>query len=65
MPQIWDEYCAGEPELIRLERIKDFKALQEKQKAMRAAARKDREAAKAAGVWLLGGTCGGGKDALA
>ncbi|KZV60007.1 hypothetical protein PENSPDRAFT_558091, partial [Peniophora sp. CONT] len=50
MPQIWDEYCSGDPEIVRLERIKDFKALQEKQKAARAAARKEREAAKAAAV---------------
>ena len=48
MPQIWDEYCTGNPEIVRLQRMKDFKALAEKQKAARAAARKEREAAQAA-----------------
>ncbi|VDB94096.1 unnamed protein product [Peniophora sp. CBMAI 1063] len=48
LPQIWDEYCTGDPEIVRLQRMKDFEALAEKQKAARAAARKEREAAKVA-----------------
>lgn len=45
-PQIWDEYCTSDPEVVRLQRMNDYKALAEKQKAARAAARKERESAK-------------------
>jgi uncharacterized membrane protein YcjF (UPF0283 family) len=48
VPQIWDEYCSGDPEVIRLQRLKDFQAANEKRKAAQAEARKVREAEKAA-----------------
>jgi hypothetical protein len=48
IPQIWDEYGSGDPEAIRLQRLKDFKAATEKRKAAQAEARKLREAEKAA-----------------
>jgi hypothetical protein len=48
VPQIWDEYCSGDPEVIRLQRLKDFQAANDKRKAAQAEARKAREAEKAA-----------------
>lgn len=47
MPQIWDDYCEGDPEEIRLRRIGDIKAANKKKKEAQAAARKAKAAAKA------------------
>jgi hypothetical protein len=48
VPQIWDEYSSGDPEQIRLRRLRDFQSLAERKKAAQAEARKAREAEKAA-----------------
>ena len=45
LPQIWDEYCTGDPEVVRLQRLGDFKLASVKRKEI---TRKKREAAKAA-----------------
>lgn len=47
MPQIWDDYCTGDPETIRLRRIRDIREGLEKRKAEQATARKARADAKA------------------
>lgn len=47
MPQIWDDYCEGDPEEIRLRRIGDIKSANEKKKEAQAAARKAKAAEKA------------------
>lgn len=46
IPQIWDDYCDGDPEEIRLRRIGDIKTANEKKKLAQAAARQARAAAK-------------------
>lgn len=47
MPQLWDEYCTGDPETIRLQRMGDIRDGLEKRKAEQATARKSRAEAKA------------------
>ncbi|EPS97090.1 hypothetical protein FOMPIDRAFT_1129209, partial [Fomitopsis schrenkii] len=48
LPQIWDEYCTGESEVIRLQRIGKFKDTLEQKKRAQAEARKRREAERSA-----------------
>lgn len=43
MPQIWDEYCTSDAEVVRLRRIGEIKQAIEKKQAAQAAARKARQ----------------------